>query len=80
MQIVWGFLGGREEKEMKYGWEIPKYVNTFKNVVGVELLEGNERAVCDTCRYSIFLLKFHGEHVPDFLVSDSRLPYSLRAL
>ena len=51
---------------MKYGWEIPKYVNTFKNVVGVELLEGNRSTVCDTC---IFLVKLHGEHFPEIFNS-----------
>ena len=70
-----------EEKETKYGWGIRKNVNTFETVVGVELLEGDKRAACDTCRYNIFLVKFHGEHLPDLsLVSDSRLPYSVRAL
>ena len=33
----------------------------LETMVGVELLEGYKRVVCDTCRYSIFLIKFHGE-------------------
>ena len=32
-------------------WEFAKM---FETMVGVELLEGYKRAVCDTCRYSIF--------------------------
>ena len=76
MQIVWVcffFFGGGG----KYGWGIRKNVNTFGTVVGVELLEDDKRAVCDTCRYSIILLKLYGEHLPKLSpVSDSRLPYS----
>ena len=43
------------EKETKYGWGIRKNVSAFETVVGVELLEGDNRAVCDTCRCSIIL-------------------------
>ena len=41
----------------------------FETMVGVELLEGYKRAVCDTCRYSIFWSKFHGENLPEFFIS-----------
>ena len=37
----------------------------FETVVGIELLEGN----VGTCRYSIFLVKLHGEHLPEFFIS-----------
>ena len=49
-----GLLFWGEEKETKYGWQIHKNVNTFEAVVGVELLEDDKRAVCDTYRYNIF--------------------------
>ena len=39
-----------EEKETQYSWEFAK---KFEAVVGVELLEGDKRAVCDTCRYRV---------------------------
>ena len=38
-------------------------------MVGVERLEGYKRAVCHTRRYSVFLVKFHKEHLPEFLNS-----------
>ena len=47
-------------------------------MVGVELLEGYKRAVCDTCRYIIFWLKIV-EHISlnfSSLVSDSGLLYN----
>ena len=47
-------------------WEFAKM---FETMVGLELLEGFERAVCDTCRYSIFLVKFNEEHLPEFFIS-----------
>ena len=39
-----------EEKETKYCWGIRKM---FETVVDVELLKGDKRAVCDTCRYRL---------------------------
>ena len=56
---------GREEKETKYGWRIRKNVNTFEAMVRGELLEADKRVVCDTCRYTIVLVKLHGEHLPE---------------
>ena len=40
-------------------------VDTFETVIGVEPLEGDKRAACDTWRCSIFFVKLHGEHLPD---------------
>ena len=42
----------------------------FETMVGVEILEGYKRAECDTCRYSIFLVKCHGEPLPEFFISN----------
>ena len=39
-----------EETKTKY-WEFAKM---FETMVGVEFFQGYKRAVCDTCRYSIF--------------------------
>ena len=56
LQIVWVcFLG--EETRTKYCLGIRK---KFETMVGVELLEGDKRAVCDTCCLELFLVKFHG--------------------
>ena len=75
LQTVWVcFLEKKRKRNIV--WEFSKM---FETMVGVELLEGYKRAVCDTCRYSIkFLVKFHGEHPLNFssLVSDSGLPYN----
>ena len=56
-------------------------LNTFETVVGVELWRAiNAQCVTRVSRV-FFLIKFHGEHVPDLsLGSDSRLPYSVHAL
>ena len=65
------------EKETKYGWRIRKNVNRFEAVVGLELLEGDQRAVCSTYGYNIFLVKLHGEHLPELSpVIYSRFSYS----
>ena len=48
-------------------WEFAKM---FETMIGVELLESYICAVCGTCRYCIFLVKFHGEHLPEFFISS----------
>ena len=45
LQTVWVCFFG-EQTKTKY-WEFAKM---FETMVGVELLEGYKRAVCDTCR------------------------------
>ena len=57
---------GRGEKETKHGWRIRKNVSTFEAMVRVELLEGDNRAMCDTYIGTIFfLVKLQGEHLPE---------------
>ena len=55
LQTVWVHYGGFDflEKKRKRNivWEFAK---RFETMVGVELSEGDKRAVCDTCRYSNF--------------------------
>ena len=55
-----------------------QFAKMFVTMVGVELLEGYERAVCDTCRYSIFWENSMENISLNFssLVSDSGLPYN----
>ena len=48
-------------------------------MVGVEILEGSKRAVRDTCRYSSFLVKFHGEHLPEVPRGSSALEVNFRS-
>ena len=49
LQTVWVcFLEKKRKRNIV--WEFAKM---FETMVGVELLEGYKRAVCDTCRYSI---------------------------
>ena len=50
LQTVWVcFLEKKRKRNIV--WEFAKM---FETMVGVELLEGYKRAVCDTCRYTIF--------------------------
>ena len=51
LQTVWVCFFG-EEKKQNIVWEFANLL-VFETMVGVELLEGYKRAVCDTCRYSI---------------------------
>ena len=50
---------------------VGQFAKVFETVVGVELLEGDKSTVCDTCRYSIFLVKLHGEHFEGILKRDN---------
>ena len=54
LQTVWVclFFFFGEETKTKYCLGIRKV--KYETMVGVELFEGYKRAVCDTCRYSIF--------------------------
>ena len=47
-----------------------EFAKMFETMVRVEILEGSKRAVRDTCRYSSVLVKFHGEHLPEFFISS----------
>ena len=61
--------------EKKRKWIIVgEFTKMFETVVGIELLEGN----VGTCRYSIFLVKLHGEHLPEFFISSQWLGPSIQ--
>ena len=65
LQTVWVcFL--EKKRKRNIAWEFAKM---FETMVGVELLEGYKRAVCDMYRYIIFLVKFHEAHLPVFFIS-----------
>ena len=64
-----------KKREWILVWEFAKM---FETVVGVKLLEGNECTVWDTCRYSMFLVKLHGEHLPEFFISGQWLGASIQ--
>ena len=66
LQTVWVWFFLDKKRKRNIVWEFAKI---FETMVGVELLEGSERAVCGTCRYSIFLIKFHGAHLSEFFIS-----------
>ena len=57
MWVFFFFGGGGGGGGTKYGWRIRKNINTFEAVVGVELLEGDKCAVCETYRYNIYFGK-----------------------
>ena len=58
------FFWRRNENEILFG----NFTKRFETMVGVELLEGYKRAVCDTL-VQYFLVKFHGAHLPEFFIS-----------
>ena len=46
---MWVFFLEKKRKRNIVG----EFAKKFETVVGVELLEGDKRAVCDTCRYRV---------------------------
>ena len=63
-----GFVFFGEEKEMNYCWGIHK--NVWDS--------GGYWTFGGQCRYSIFLVKLHGEHLPEFFISGQWLGGSIQ--
>ena len=65
LQIAWVCFLEKKRKRNVVG----EFAKMFEIMVGVELLEGDKRPVCDTCRYISLNFSSPG--------SDSGLPYSI---
>ena len=47
---LWGFFSRDKQRKRNL---VGEFVKMFEKVVGVKVLEGDKRALCDTCRYRV---------------------------